>query len=358
MKQLPAHAPRRLVFYARIGHSYQPPVAWSVAACLRATALGGRWRDGLAGRMRPGDYEAAASQCEYAVPIFSRLCCARVAAPAAAPGVVIVSAGEDAVVTWAVAQQASRLHCTELAASHGIKILRPAHIHQTNTDASAHSAARCDIHGLTSQTACWGFHAGISLIAQTEADTSGKPVRHLRSASSFLHDHTTTPHTYPHNTRDPLTQHTLRTLPHLRTRYFLRHGRPRAALRPVHSRRRRRRTAGRPGPEWQPPHSSAPGGMSALFSRRYRTVAAIFAGAQCRRGAASAASCATALPRRGHAAPSSAPQGSAQRCNALPLQSQPLSHPQTVLLTRTRKSTAPSASCGTTSTRSLSEAPA
>jgi hypothetical protein len=72
MKQLPAHAPRRAVFYARIERLYEALLreASQPVCVLRrsADALEG----GLAGRMRPRDYEARqpASQCEYAVLYF------------------------------------------------------------------------------------------------------------------------------------------------------------------------------------------------------------------------------------------------------------------------------------------------
>jgi hypothetical protein len=140
---------------------------------------------------------------------------------------------------------------------------------KASADAIAHSAARCDIHGPTGRHRVVGFTPASASQLKRKLTHLGSPfaICAQRLPSSTIAPnaptliHRTTPATFSLST--PFARYQ-----HLRAHYFLRHGRPRAALRPIHSRCRRRRPAGRPGPEWQPPHSSASGGMSVHFPRR------------------------------------------------------------------------------------------
>jgi hypothetical protein len=106
---------------------------------------------------------------------------------------------------------------------------------------------------------CW-VSRRISLRAQTKCVGERRPGQLAPPSSASTQPHHL--HTHHPNDFDDITHHHARRihLNHPRPFYF-RHGRPRAALRPVHP-FRRRRPAGRPRPEWQHAHCRSPGGTS------------------------------------------------------------------------------------------------
>jgi hypothetical protein len=128
MKQLPAHAPRRGVFYARIERPYQAllrEASQRVCVPRRSVDALEAWAGGqtAAARLRGSPPASTSARCS----IFSRPCCAQGCRASGCSRCRNRFGWGGAVTCRIVAQgrQAGRrLQCTEVAASHGINNLR------------------------------------------------------------------------------------------------------------------------------------------------------------------------------------------------------------------------------------------
>jgi hypothetical protein len=157
--------------------------------------------------IRVGDYEAfPASQRSN----FSRLCCAGVPRQRR-KGVVIVSAERWTVTCKPVAQ--ATVGALHTAATTSIDKSR--HVLNALTRLSSLPCFSLHVEISTARfdrLVRW-FHAGISLTAQTKADTSAQVGSSIAICPRRSPNHTTSPATRrPHDTRDSLTHHAFRTI--------------------------------------------------------------------------------------------------------------------------------------------------